>query len=224
MTRLAVRSRRRSNQRPLIPLRRVGEHAVRHETIAGAARSPGQAVLDDPEVIARQMRELGLPAQSPMAQTSGAAVSSRSLMRINPRGSRAAPAFSSLISWVFGLRPAATRMSLLCVPKIRFCNIGDEGRRGQPCYDDAEALNRPMEWGILVLRAMNARFIIMAYRPKFRHRCASPNTITWSIPSDRTDQSLDIRVLPWRSGSSRLVPNAHGTQPLPEDRAIRSPE
>src|SRR5262249_20031539 len=41
-------------------------------------------------------------------------------------------------------------------------------------------------------------------------------------PSDRADQSLDVRVLPRRSGSSRLVPNAHGTQPLPEDHAIRS--
>src|SRR5947209_17975210 len=36
---------------------RVGEHAVRHETIARAARSPGQVVLDDSEVIARHMRE-----------------------------------------------------------------------------------------------------------------------------------------------------------------------
>ena len=27
--------------------------------------------------------------------------------------------------------------------------------------DDAEALNRPVEWGILVQRAMNARFIII---------------------------------------------------------------
>jgi hypothetical protein len=27
--------------------------------------------------------------------------------------------------------------------------------------DDAEALNRPVEWGILVQRAMNPRFIII---------------------------------------------------------------
>jgi hypothetical protein len=40
--------------------------------------------------------------------------------------------------------------------------------------------------------------------------------------SDRADQPLDVRVLPRRSGSSRLVPNAHGTQPLPEDQAIHS--
>jgi hypothetical protein len=39
---------------------------------------------------------------------------------------------------------------------------------------------------------------------------------------DPADQSLDVRVLPRRSGSSRLVPNAHGTHPLPEDQAPTS--
>ena len=48
------------------------------------------------------------------------------------------------------------------------------------------------------------------------------NQVVETFPSDRADQSLDVRVLPRRSGSSRLVPNAHGPQPLPEDQAIRS--
>src|SRR5262245_47281674 len=52
--------------------------------------------------------------------------------------------------------------------------------------DDAEALNRPMEWGILVQRAMNPRFTILrAYRPRIRRKCASPNTIRWSRHSRR---------------------------------------
>jgi hypothetical protein len=34
--------------------------------------------------------------------------------------------------------------------------------KDRPECDDAEALNRPMEWGILVQRAMNARFIIIS--------------------------------------------------------------
>jgi hypothetical protein len=37
----------------------------------------------------------------------------------------------------------------LCVPKIRFCNIGDEGRRGQTgkwCHRSAQL---PGKWGIL---------------------------------------------------------------------------
>src|SRR5215467_12649842 len=50
--------------------------------------------------------------------------------------------------------------------------------------------------------------------PKYDH-------VVETFPSDRADQPLDVRVLPRRSGCSRLVPNAHGTQPLPEDRAIR---
>src|SRR5262245_20711569 len=51
--------------------------------------------------------------------------------------------------------------------------------------------------------------------PKYDH-------VVETFPSDRADQSLDVRVLPRRSGCSRLVPNAHGTQALPEDHAIRS--
>src|SRR5262249_4622239 len=51
--------------------------------------------------------------------------------------------------------------------------------------------------------------------PKYDH-------VVETFPSDRADQPLDVRVLPRRSGNSRLVPNAHGTQPLPQDRAIRS--
>src|SRR5215469_2586228 len=52
--------------------------------------------------------------------------------------------------------------------------------------DDAEALNRPMERGILVQRAMNARFIIIhGILPRIRRRCASPNTIMWSRHSRR---------------------------------------
>jgi len=42
-----------------------------------------------------------------------------------------------------------------------------------------------------------------------------------TFPADRADQPLDVRILPRRSWSDRLVPNAHGAQTLPEDRAIR---
>src|SRR5215469_9905875 len=90
--------------------------------------------------------------------------------------------------------------------------------------DDAEALNRPVEWGILVQRAMNARFIIIRGIPTqdpAQVRFPKYDHVVETFPSDRADQPLDIRVLPRRSGSSRLVPNAHGTQPLPEDRTIR---
>src|SRR5215467_197724 len=89
--------------------------------------------------------------------------------------------------------------------------------------DDAEALNRPMEWGILVQRAMNARFIIISGIPAqdpAQVRLTEHDQVVETFPSDRADQSLDIWVLPRRSGSGWLVPNAHGVQPLLEDRAI----
>src|SRR5215472_3654633 len=91
--------------------------------------------------------------------------------------------------------------------------------------DDAKALNRPVEWGILVQRAMNARFIVIRGIPTqnpAQVRFPKYDHVVETFPSDRADQPLDVRVLPRRLGSSRLVPNAHGTQPLPEDHAIRS--
>ena len=91
--------------------------------------------------------------------------------------------------------------------------------------DGPDALNRPMERGVLVQRAMNARFIIISgklVQDPAQVRLPEHDHVVETFPSDRADQSLDVRVLPRRSGSSRLVPNAHGTQPLPEDHAIRS--
>src|SRR5262245_40417078 len=71
------------------------------------------------------------------------------------------------------------------------------------CYD-AEALNRPMEGGILVQRAMNARFVIIRCIPTqdpAQVRLPKYDQVVETFPSDRTDQSLDIWVLPRRSGS-----------------------
>src|SRR6266481_9813635 len=82
-----------------------------------------------------------------------------------------------------------------------------------------------MEWGILVQRAMNARFIIISgilAQDPAQVRLPEHDQVVETFPSDGSDQSLDVRVLPRRSGSGRLVPNAHGAQPLPEDQAIRS--
>src|SRR5262249_10002660 len=87
----------------------------------------------------------------------------------------------------------------------------------RPGFDDAEALYRPVEWSILVQRAMNARFIIIRGIPTqdpAQVRLPKYDHVVETFPSDRADQPLDVRILPRRSGSSRLVPNAHGTQPL----------
>jgi hypothetical protein len=91
--------------------------------------------------------------------------------------------------------------------------------------DGADALNRPMERGILVQRAMNARFIIISGKlaqDPAQVRLPEHDHVVETFPSDRADQSLDVRVLPRRLGRDRLVPNAHGAQTLHEERAIRS--
>ncbi len=85
--------------------------------------------------------------------------------------------------------------------------------KDRPGCDDAEAPNRPMEWGILVQRAMNARFIIISgilAQDPAQVRLPEHDQVVETFPSDGADQSLDVRVLPRRSGSGRLVPNAHG--------------
>src|SRR5438874_6091979 len=64
---------------------------------------------------------------------------------------------------------------------------------------------------------MNARFIIIRGIPTqdpAQVRLPEYDHVVETFPSDRADQPLNVRVLPRRSGSGRLVPNAHGTQPL----------
>src|SRR5262245_32882596 len=82
-----------------------------------------------------------------------------------------------------------------------------------------------MEWSILVQRSMNARSIVigsvLAQDPP-QVRLPEYDHMVETFPADRADQPLDVRVLPRRSGSGRLVPNAHGAQTLPEARTISS--
>src|SRR5262245_59453872 len=63
--------------------------------------------------------------------------------------------------------------------------------------DDAEALNRPMEWGILVQRAMNARFIIN----NTRHACPGSGA---GAPHRTRSGGRDIPVGSYRSVSRRM--------------------
>src|SRR5260370_27627001 len=82
--------------------------------------------------------------------------------------------------------------------------------------DDAEALNRPVEWGILVQRAMNPRFIIIRGIPTqnpAQVRLPEYDHVVETFPSDRADQSLDVRILPRRSGSSMAWSSGSGCVP-----------
>ena len=74
-------------------------------------------------------------------------------------------------------------------------------------------LNRPMEWGILIQRAMNARFVIirgiLAQDPA-QVRLPEHDQVVETFPADRTDQSLDVSILPWaaRPGRERACGSA----------------
>jgi hypothetical protein len=80
-----------------------------------------------------------------------------------------------------------------------------------------------MDWGILVQSSMNSRLIIVgciSAQDPAQVRFAEHNHMVETFPSDRADQSLDVRILPRRSGCDRPIANAHGVQTLHEDWAI----
>src|SRR3979411_3014217 len=52
-------------------------------------------------------------------------------------------------------------------------------------------------------------------------RFAKHDHVVETFAADRADESLDVSILPGRSGCDRMVPNAHCTDPLQEDRTIR---
>jgi hypothetical protein len=52
-------------------------------------------------------------------------------------------------------------------------------------------------------------------------RFAKHDHVVETFAADRADESLNVSILPGRSGCDRMVPNAHGTDPLQEDRTIR---
>src|SRR5262249_46204217 len=90
---------------------------------------------------------------------------------------------------------------------------------GHPCPASDECAihynTRHTDPGSGIIRGIPTQDPAQVRLPEYDH-------VVETFPSDRADQPLDVRVLPRRSGSSRLVPNAHATQPLPEDHAIRS--
>src|ERR1700716_1995267 len=81
-----------------------------------------------------------------------------------------------------------------------------------------------MERGVLVERSMGPRRIIIggisawdpAQVPSPKH-----DHVVETFAADRADESLDVSILPGRSGCDRMVPNAHCTDPLQEDWTIR---
>jgi hypothetical protein len=52
-------------------------------------------------------------------------------------------------------------------------------------------------------------------------RFAKHDHVAETFAADRADEPLNASILPGRSGCDRVVPNAHGTDPLQEDWTIR---
>jgi hypothetical protein len=77
-------------------------------------------------------------------------------------------AYSSDVAFTPSVTPAARPRALLCVPKIRFCNIDCEGRQGQVVRRRRQALNGAIERGVLVQRSMGPRHIIIDNRRHIR--------------------------------------------------------
>src|ERR1700731_1993018 len=81
-----------------------------------------------------------------------------------------------------------------------------------------------MERGVLVQRSMGPRHIIIggisAWDPA-QVRFAKHDHVVETFAADRADESLNVSILPGRSGCDRMVPNAHCTDPLQEDCTIQ---
>src|ERR1700731_3430416 len=77
-----------------------------------------------------------------------------------------------------------------------------------------------MERGVLVQRSMGPRHIIIggisAWGPA-QVRFAKHDHVVETFAADRADESLNVSILPRRSGCDRMVPDAHCTDPLQED-------
>ena len=80
--------------------------------------------------------------------------------------------------------------------------------------DNAEALNRTMERGIFVQRAMDSRFIVIArigLQRAAQLSLAQRDDVVDALSTDRSDQPFGKAVLPRRAWGNRLVADAHGT-------------
>ncbi len=81
-----------------------------------------------------------------------------------------------------------------------------------------------MERGVLVQRSMGPRHIIIVGIPaqdSAQVRFAKHDHVVETFAADRADESLNVSILPGRSGGDRMVPNANCSDPLQEDRTIR---
>ena len=78
--------------------------------------------------------------------------------------------------------------------------------------DPAHTLGRTSKRRILVQRKMRPGGVIVAdvgRHSATQMRLVEHDQMVEALPSDGSDQSLDIRVLPWTARCSRPISNAH---------------
>ena len=86
----------------------------------------------------------------------------------------------------------------------------------------SNSLNSARQRRILIQRSVGSgTVVILGIGPQdpAQMRFAENDQMIDALAADRPDQPLSISVLPWRSRRNRLVPDTHGPQPSPDDRA-----
>ena len=82
--------------------------------------------------------------------------------------------------------------------------------------DPAFPQNWPCQWRIFVQRQMSAGAVVVVCigaKHAAQMRLAENDQMVQTFPSDRTDQPLDVGVLPGRTGCRGTIPDAHCPDP-----------
>ena len=101
----------------------------------------------------------------------------------------------------------------MCAEKLDSAILVMKAAEKRSRCDGAEPLNRPMNRSVLAQSPMSPRLVVggkLAKDPA-QMGITEHNHVVKTFPSDLTDQSLRVPILPRRARSNRLVPDAHGS-------------
>src|SRR5262245_19299185 len=104
--------------------------------------------------------------------------------------------------------------SRVCAEKLETAILVMKAAEKRPRCDGAEPLNRPMNRSVLAQSPMSPRLIVVGgklAKDPAQMGITEHNHVVETFPSDRTDQSLRVPILPRRARSNRFVTNAHGS-------------
>jgi len=92
-------------------------------------------------------------------------------------------------------------------------------------HDAPERLHRSAERCILTEGQVRADTVVVAsvgLKHAAKMRFAKYYDVIETFPTDRADEPLYMTVLPWRTWCDRSIPDAHGSEPPGDDRAVRA--